>query len=335
MSLERKEDESSNAHDDPCLFDNKLKDETTSTSTSLLEPHSVQSTSQLQNTNRRITEFSKRTHNPHCNTNPYNMALQPSAGDKVDRDTTPPFLLRIFHRSNRPLDPNEFSVAPPADANASMEYFEILPPAIQQSSLELYQWSDCTLGQLTSILISELPADAGVEVGSRLMFKLIFPDTRAQMGEGGRGKWIDKPLGSVVVGGRDADMEANDLLEGDANKTLADARFVIGDFVACAIYPPGPDGRVPPMPAGGRAARDPYSGPRGGGRENGFGGGYGGRNGGGFGGPRGGGGGGYGGGRGPMGAAPPPGDWRRGERPNAYGGGGGGGGGFRGGRNRY
>ena len=184
------------------------------------------------------------------------MALQPSAGDKVDRDTTPPFLLRIFHRSNRPLDPHEFSVAPPADANASMEYFEILPPAIQQSSLELYQWSDCTLGQLTSILMSELPADAGVEVGSRLMFKLIFPDTRAQMGEGGRGKWIDKPLGSVVVGGRDADMEANDLLEGDANKTLADARFVIGDFVACAIYPPGPDGRVPPMPAGGRAARD-------------------------------------------------------------------------------
>ena len=65
------------------------------------------------------------------------MALQPSAGDKVDRDTTPPFLLRIFHRSNRPLDPHEFSVAPPADANASMEYFEILPPAIQQSSLEL------------------------------------------------------------------------------------------------------------------------------------------------------------------------------------------------------
>lgn len=265
------------------------------------------------------------------------MALQPSAGDKVDRDTTPPFLLRIFHRSNRPLDPHEFSVAPPADANASMEYFEILPPAIQQSSLELYQWSDCTLGQLTSILMSELPADAGVEVGSRLMFKLIFPDTRAQMGEGGRGKWIDKPLGSVVVGGRDADMEANDLLEGDANKTLADARFVIGDFVACAIYPPGPDGRVPPMPAGGRAARDAYGGPRGGRGENGFGGGYGGRNGGGgSGGPRGGGGGGYGGGRGPMGAAPPPGDWRRGERPNAYGGGGGGGGGgFRGGRNRY
>ncbi|GAB7333076.1 hypothetical protein MBLNU13_g04754t1 [Cladosporium sp. NU13] len=257
------------------------------------------------------------------------MALQPSAADKVDRESTPPFLLRVFWRSNRTLDPFEFSVAPPADATASMEYFEILPANIQQSSLELYQWSDCTLGQLTSTLMSELPADAGVEVGSRLNFKLIFPDTRAQMGEGGRGKWIDKPLGSVVVGGRDADLEENDLLEGDANKTLADARFVIGDFVACAIYPPGPDGRVAPMPAG-RAGRDPYAAPRGGPRENGYGGGYGRGGGGGFGGPRGG----YGGGgRGPMGAAPPPGDWRRGERPSAHGGGGGGG--FRGGRSRY
>lgn len=256
------------------------------------------------------------------------MALQPSAADKVDRESTPPFLLRVFWRSNRTLDPFEFSVAPPADATASMEYFEILPSNIQESSLELYQWSDCTLGQLTSTMMSELPADAGVQVGSRLMFKLIFPDTRAQMGEGGKGKWIDKPLGSVVVGGRDADLEENDLLEGDANKTLADARFVIGDFVACAIYPPGPDGRVPPPPAGGRSGRDSYSGGRGPPRENGYGGGFG-RGGGGFGGPRGG----YGGGgRGPMGAGPPPGDWRRGERP-AHGGGGGGG--FRGGRPRY
>lgn len=250
------------------------------------------------------------------------MALQPSAADKIDRETTPPFLLRVFYRSNRPLDPYEFSVAPPADATASMEYFEVLPPNIQQSSLELYQWPDCTLGQLTSTLLSELPVEAGAEVGSRLVFKLIFPDTRAQMGEGGRGKWIDKPLGSVVVGGRDAEMEENDLLEGDAHKTLADARFVIGDYVACAIYPPGPDGRVPPMPSG-RATRDPYSAPRGPPRENGYGGGYG--RGGGFGGPRSG----YGGGRGPMGAAPPPGDWRRGERPSAPGGG------FRGPRGRY
>jgi histone deacetylase complex subunit SAP18 len=192
---------------------------------------------------------------PVTNTNQPAMALQPSAADKVDRESTPPFLLRVFWRTNRTLDPFEFSVAPPADATASMEYFEILPANIQQSSLELYQWSDCTLGQLTSTMMSELPADAGVEVGSRLMFKLIFPDTRAQVVEGGKGKWIDKPLGSVVVGGRDADQEENDLLEGDANKTLADARFVIGDFVACAIYPPGPDGRVQPPPPG----RAPYS----------------------------------------------------------------------------
>lgn len=166
-------------------------------------------------------------------------------------------------------------------------------------------------------------------VGTRLVFKMIFADTRAAVGEGGRGRWVDKPLGSVVVGGRGADVgddagddamngngDVKENLEGDADKTLADARFVIGDYIACTIYPPTVDGRVAPAPppiSAGRGPREPYVPPRGGGglppppRENGYGPPRGsrGRGGGGF------------------GAAPPPGDWRRGERPPSYGGGGG------------
>ena len=48
--------------------------------------------------------------------------------------------------------------------------------------------------------------------------------------------------------------EALKQLDGDPDKTLADVRFMIGDYVACAILPPLPDGSVP-------AAPPPLSGP--------------------------------------------------------------------------
>lgn len=86
----------------------------------------------------------------------------------------------------------------------------------------------------------------------------------------------------------------------DADKTLADARFVIGDFVDCAILPPLEDGSVAPPVYGQRAGPNAVIG---GGmrafgppRENGFGG----RRG-------------HGPSRG-SGNGIPSGDWRRGER---------------------
>ncbi|KAF7195724.1 hypothetical protein HII31_03042 [Pseudocercospora fuligena] len=269
------------------------------------------------------------------------MALQPDANTNIDRSTTAPFLLRLFWRQSRPHDPWEFSVAPPADTTGIPDYSSLLPSQIRSQSVQIYTWPNCTLGELTSLFTSVLPANVmpSPATGTRLVFKLIFPDTRATLVEGGRGKWIDKPLGSVVIGGSGAELNDEDDvngkgLEGDAAKTLAAARFVIGDYIACSIYPPGADGRVAPMPASSRGPppRDFGGPPRGPPppRENGYGGGYG----------RGGGGyrGGYGGrGGGGFGAAPPPGDWRRGERPppsGGYGGGGYGGGGYGGGRGR-
>ena len=146
-------------------------------------------------------------------------------------------------------------------------------------------------------------------------------------------------------------------LAGDPERTLQDARFVIGDFIDVAVFAPGRDGAVAPPAVVGGAGR--VGGGRGVemggrrmgaavGRENGFegsrgGGGYadrefGGRGGGYTRGGRGGGGvynGGSGGGGGMNGRSReevPMGEWRRGERlPDWYAGGGGGGGYSRGG----
>lgn len=106
-------------------------------------------------------------------------------------------------------------------------------------------------------------------------------------------------------------------LHGEPDKTLQDVRFVIGDYISCAIFPPLANGSVAPPPAAGPVARSGgggrVMGEYGGGRgalagppiENGYGG-FRGR-----GGPRGGGG--YGGGRLSDGGLPS-GEWRRGER---------------------
>ena len=53
----------------------------------------------------------------------------------------------------------------------------------------------------------------------------------------------------------------------DAEKTLADARFVIGDFVDCAVFPPLADGSVAPGTSASYGARTTSygGGPRGGG----------------------------------------------------------------------
>lgn len=106
-------------------------------------------------------------------------------------------------------------------------------------------------------------------------------------------------------------------LEGDPEKTLRDARFVIGDFISVAVLPPGPDGSVA-LGYGGRGGRGRGGGEfgGGGGRGGGYGGGdtgFRGRGRGGFGG--GGGGGGFSGVGGRVGdGGVPVGEWRRGER---------------------
>ena len=159
-------------------------------------------------------------------------------------------------------------------------------------------------------------------------------------------RYISRDLGSVIVGEKpvaslddstndrdgDVDMDGDEKngageevdvtdpltqLSGEMDKTLYDAKFVIGDYICAGVFPPLADGSVaaaPPPPVGpaarGPPPREPFGGR--GGRENGFGGrgdyGYGGR------------GGGIRGGGGRFedrrgGGGFPSGEWRRGEAP--------------------
>lgn len=220
-----------------------------------------------------------------------------------------------------------------------------LPPFIQ-----IYTWPTCSLRELSHLLTTALPTLLpDPAIGTRLAFRLIYADTRSSGAGSGPGRYMTKDLGSIVIGdggpGVLPDEEEAVIvaggqmagsLGGEPEKTLQDVKFVVGDYVSCAILPVQANGGVAPHPTGPArgggfgAGRGEYGfGGRGGSmgpRENG--GGYRGR-----GGPRGG----FGQG---MGAGVPNGEWRRGERvpegPSAgrgrgYGGGGGFGGG-RGGR---
>jgi len=150
------------------------------------------------------------------------------------------------------------------------------------------------------------------------------------IGDGGPGILPSEEEAATVSGGQMAGP-----LEGEPEKTLQDARFVIGDYVSCAVLPPMENGGVAPPPSG--PARGGFGAGRGdfgrggsmGPRENGYGG-FRGR-----GGQR---------GRGDFGGGfVPTGEWRRGERvPDGPSGGRGrgysrgfGDGGFGGGRGRY
>ncbi|KAI0408727.1 hypothetical protein F4802DRAFT_617687 [Xylaria palmicola] len=160
----------------------------------------------------------------------------------MDRHETSPFALQLFYRTGAFHRPDEFAAG-------------LLPPAIT-----LHTWPDCTLDELAQHIAAAdshlLPDPA---IGTRLAFRLIFQDTRGVPGPAGNGgggnansKYTVKELGSVVIGDGGPGLDPEDagaaraLGDTDASRTLADARFVVGDYVSCAILPPLPDGSVAP-----------------------------------------------------------------------------------------
>ncbi|KAI0014197.1 Sin3 associated polypeptide p18-domain-containing protein [Xylariaceae sp. FL0662B] len=164
----------------------------------------------------------------------------------MDRHTTPPFMLQLFYRTGAFHRPDEFTTSP-------------LPP-----HLTLHTWPDCTLTELTHQLAASTsgPILPDPAIGTRLAFRLIFPDTRGGhatapgsasfAGAAAAVRYMVKDLGSVVIGdgGRgldpdDADAEVR-LEHNDPDRTLDDARFVVGDYISCAILPPLSDGSVAP-----------------------------------------------------------------------------------------
>lgn len=169
--------------------------------------------------------------------------------------------------------------------------------------MSFHTWPSATLAELSHQLAASaphlLPSPA---IGTRLAFRLLYYDTRAAGDQDqGPARCVVKDLGSVVIGdggpgistdGDDDDdalgAEAEDgrLQLGatagsaaDSARSLADARFVVGDYLSCAILPPSPaDGSVQPASAAragrgygagqARSAVDPGPPPsRGGGRD--------------------------------------------------------------------
>lgn len=264
------------------------------------------------------------------------MAAPSREGPKplINRQTTAPFHLKLFYRVNNYNPLSDYSIpvpprrgGPVSGPNAISPTSPVASAAPLPPHLEIYTWQSCTLRELSQLLTSALPSLLpDPPVGTRLCFRLIYPDARgaAMGGPDARGRYLSRDLGSAIVGPRDSPLRADDdedkqearprpgplrFQGSEADRPLQDARFIVGDYIECAILAPLEDGSVAPALNG---ASGPITGPRSGGgggmrafRDNGY------TRGPGRGGPRGG-----GGGSGSGGGPPhmPRGDWHRGER---------------------
>ncbi|CAG8121252.1 unnamed protein product [Penicillium olsonii] len=254
------------------------------------------------------------------------MAAREGPKAPINRQTTAPFHLKLFYRVNNYNSLADYSIPAPSRRGGPVSGPNSIRPTSPAPStlpqhLEIYTWQSCTLRELSQLLTSALPRLLPEPpIGTRLCFRLIYPDARgaAMGGPDARGRYLSRDLGSVVVAPKDTPLRSEEDHEkearprirfqgNEADKPLHDERFIVGDYIECAILPPLDDGSVAPVLSG---ASGPMSGPRGGGgmrafRDNGFGGYPRGPRGPGRGGPR-------GGDRGPP--HMPHGDWNRGER---------------------
>ncbi|KAH6849755.1 Sin3 associated polypeptide p18-domain-containing protein [Chaetomium sp. MPI-CAGE-AT-0009] len=142
----------------------------------------------------------------------------------LDKDASPPFLLKLFYRTGAFHRPDEFNTPS-------------LPP-----HLPIHTWSTCSLAELSDHLLDASPAILpDPAVGTRLSFCLIYADTRAARMDMPP-RYVSKVLGTVVLGrgepGAGPDEGVPDGEPDDGALTLADARFITGDFICCAILPP-------------------------------------------------------------------------------------------------
>ena len=180
------------------------------------------------------------------------MALPPPA---ADHPITTPFLLKLFYRTGAF---HRFVSASSSvhrkekiekETKAGCRPDEFVSPAHLPPHIAVYTWKSCTLAELARHVAAASPAVLpDPAIGTRLVFRIIFADTRG--GPDRPPRYTVKDLGSLVIGaGRPVDGNGNgDDNDGeeendgddddDANKTLHDAKFIVGDYVSCAILPP-------------------------------------------------------------------------------------------------
>ncbi|KAF3050019.1 hypothetical protein E8E11_000473 [Didymella keratinophila] len=181
---------------------------------------------------------------------------------QIDRQTTTPFLLRLFYKQG---------------AYHRLDEFDPTLPRLP-SHLQIYTWHGCTLRELCNLFLGAMPSLLPQPyAGTRIAFRLVYPDIQGSSRPGVQGRYMSRDIGSVIVGARAANddvgmgdsdgatvAEALKQLNGDPDKTLGDAKFLIGDYVTCAVLPPLPDGSVPaappPVSGSGRGAPGGYGG---------------------------------------------------------------------------
>ena len=100
------------------------------------------------------------------------------------------------------------------------------------NELQIYTWMDATLRELTS-LVREVNPEARKK-GTYFDFAVISPAAgRGHTGPNGVFcHYTSRDIGTTVSGTKGI----------DDSKTLAQARFVIGDYIDIAITPPNPGG---------------------------------------------------------------------------------------------
>lgn len=113
----------------------------------------------------------------------------------------------------------------------------------------MHTWSNCSLKQL-ALNLSELsvPSLPSPAYGTRLVFQLVFPDLRRTSSTpNGPPRYGVKNMGSVIIGAGPTTGEEDATWDRvDEDKTLGDAKFVVGDYISCAILPPLNDGYIAP-----------------------------------------------------------------------------------------
>ncbi|KAJ5901493.1 hypothetical protein N7495_002021 [Penicillium taxi] len=213
------------------------------------------------------------------------MSTPPRGGQKasINRQETTPFHLKLFYRVDNFHNLSDFTPSPSRNhgglvsgSNAIQNSSAPLPP-----HLEIYTWHSCTLTELSHLLTSTLPKLLpDTPIGTRLCFRLLYPDARSAAinGPDAVSRFLSKDLGSVIVAPKESpyrDEKEADRDEGlqsravplrfqgsDADKELQDARFIIGDYIECAILPPLEDGSIAPPLRGSSGPSGPPTGMR-------------------------------------------------------------------------
>lgn len=130
----------------------------------------------------------------------------------IDREKTCPLLLRVFCTTGRHNLPAEYTRG-----------------NVPQNELQIYTWMDATLRELTS-LVKEVNPETRRK-GTYFDFAVVYPDLRAPT-------YRMREIGVTCSGQRG----------GDDNKTLAQVKFQIGNYLDISITPPNrmPPNRRPP-----------------------------------------------------------------------------------------